>query len=44
MKLFVSDLDLRPERRGEKINIFSVLLPTLRLHGDWLDGRELVNG
>ena len=32
------DFDLRPSRRGEKKYIFPVLLPTLCLHGDRLEG------
>ena len=28
----------------DRKNIFSVLLPTLRLHEDWLDGKEFVSG
>jgi hypothetical protein len=38
------DVDLRPSERGTEKYIFSVLLPTLCLHGDWLEGRGDVSG
>jgi len=37
------DVDLRHSRRGKKY-IFSVLLPTLCLHGDRLEGGGYVSG
>ena len=38
------DVDLRPSRRGTEKYIFSVLLPTLCLHGDGLEGGWCVSG
>lgn len=38
------DVDLSPSRRGTEKYIFSVLLPTLCLHGDWLEGGGYVSG
>ena len=41
-KCFI-DFDLRPSRRGTEKFIFSVLLPTLRLHGERLEGGGCVS-
>jgi len=38
------DLDFWPSRGGGRKNIFSVLLPTLCLHGDRLEGGGSVSG
>jgi len=38
------EINLRPSSEGTEKNMFSVLLPTLCLHGDWLEGRGSVSG
>lgn len=41
---WLTEVDLRSGRRGKKKYIFSVVLPTLCLHGDGLEGEGYVSG
>ena len=42
-KCLIIDVGLRPGERSTEKNIFSVLLPTLCLHGDRPEGRGSVS-
>jgi hypothetical protein len=44
IETYLVDVGLRPSRGWTEKNIFSVLLPTLCLHGDRLEGGGSVSG